>query len=175
MDIRESLLEEHSKQQALKIAGWIGKDEDRFAELVALMLNKEYRISQRAAWVLTHCLDQYPELLLPHLDELIQNLRDNTQHQAIRRNTVRALQFVDIPEELLGEAADICFQFLADVNEPVAVRVHAMSVLWNICQKEPELSEELKLIIEDQWEYGSAGFHSRGRKILKAIAKLRGG
>ncbi|MCB0631186.1 MAG: hypothetical protein R2824_19205 [Saprospiraceae bacterium] len=175
MDIRESLLEEHSKQQALKIAGWIGNDPQRFAVLVELMLDEEYRVGQRAAWVLTHCLDQHPELLQPHLERLIHNLQDNVQHEAVRRNTVRALQFVDIPEELLGETADLCFRYLMDVNEPVAVRVHAMSVLWNICRKEPELSQELKLIIEDQWEYASAGFRSRGRKILKAIAKQEEG
>jgi hypothetical protein len=171
MDIRESLLEEHSKQQAQKIADWVGDDRQRFSQLLDLMLEETYRISQRAAWVMTHCLDQYPGLLQPHLKTLIRHLRDDHPHEAVRRNTVRALQFVEIPEELQGEAADICFNYLLDVNEAVAVRVHAMSVLWNICRQVPELSHELKLIIEDQWEYGTAGFRARGKKILKEIEK----
>lgn len=171
MNIRESLLEEHSKSQAQKIAVWIGDQPERFAELIRLMLEDEYRVSQRAAWVVTHCLDQYPQLIEPHLEKLVYNMRQAGQHDAIRRNTLRALQFVDIPEPLWGEVADIAFQLLVDPKEPVAIRVFAMTVIWNICQHVPELQQELKLIIEDQWDHASAGFRSRGKRILREMEK----
>lgn len=172
MNIRESLLEEHSKKQAQRIAAWIGSDPERFAELISLMLEDEYRVAQRAAWSVTHCLDRYPELIAPHLEVMIYNLRDNQQHPAIRRNTLRALQEADFPESLWGEVADIAFQILVDPQEPAAVRVFAMTVAWNISRRVPELQQELKLIIEDQWEHATAGFRSRGRKILKAMESV---
>lgn len=171
MDIRESLLEEHSKSQAQRIAAWIENDPERFAGLITLMLEDEYRVAQRAAWVVTHCLEKNPHLLEPHLEAMVYNLRRPGQHNAIRRNTLRALQYVDIPEELWGETADVAFDLLIDPNEPAAIRVFAMTVIWNICQHVPELSQELKLIIEDQWEHATAGFRSRGRKILKEMDK----
>ncbi|PHN03565.1 hypothetical protein [Flavilitoribacter nigricans] len=171
MDIRTSLLEEHSKEQAQKIAGWIGDRPERFDELIGLMLEDEYRVAQRAAWVVTHCLDRHPHLIAPHLEKMVLNLRDKRQHDAIRRNTLRALQYVDIPESLWGEIADISFQLLTDPREPAAIRVFAMTVIWNICTHVPELKQELKLIIEDQWEHATAGFRSRGRKILQAMEK----
>ena len=46
-----------------------------------------------------------------------------------------------------------------------------MTVLYNITLKIPELADELKIIIEDQMPYGSAGFKSRGKKILKGLQK----
>lgn len=169
MDIRASLLEEHSKSQILKITNWIDNHPDRFAELIHLMLKDEYRVAQRAAWAVTHCLDKYPQLIGPHLAPMVYNLRNTKQHQAIRRNTLRALQQVNIPEDLWGEVADISFQLLVDPNEPAAVRVFAMTVIWNICQHVPELAQELKLIIEDQWDHATAGFRSRGKRILKEM------
>lgn len=165
------MLAEHSKKQAQKIADWIGTDPERFSVLIRHMLEDEYRISQRAAWVVTHVLERHPHLVRPHLERMVHHLRNPDQHDAVRRNTLRALQYVDLPEALWGEVADIGFQYLADPNEPVAVRIFAMSVVWNICRNVPELKQELKLIIEDQWDHATAGFRSRGRKILREISK----
>lgn len=165
-------MQRYSKQHMQHMASWIGKDAQRFHDLVQLMLDNEEGVSQRAAWALSHCLDQNPELIEPHIATLVHYLRDNTPHDAIKRNTVRVLQNVELEESLWGEVADICFQYLINPQEAAAVRIFSMTVLWNICQKVPELSNELKLIIEDQWEHGSAGFRSRGKKILRAMEKM---
>ena len=79
---------------------------------------------------------------------------------------------MDIPDDLLGITADICFSFLNSCQEPVAIRAHSMTILYNIVKKYPELKEELKVSIEDQIPYGSAGIKNRGNKILKALEKL---
>ena len=94
------------------------------------------------------------------------------RHDAVKRNTVRLLQGVDLPEELMGRVVDICFKFLLDVKEPVAVRVFSMQVLYNICLKEPELADELRIVIEEFMPHGTAGFKSRGKRILKGLQKL---
>ncbi|ELR70412.1 hypothetical protein C900_03766 [Fulvivirga imtechensis AK7] len=168
MNIREEILKEHSKKNALRIAQYIGHDPKRFAELIDCFLGQEYRVTQRAAQVVSCCADRHPELLLPHLDEILLNLRRNI-HVAVKRNTLRVLQYVDLPDHLQGPAADICFKIMGSGNEPVAVKVFAMTVLANICKKEPELKNELRILIEDQMPYGSAGFISRGAKILKHL------
>ena len=168
MNIKNELLKEHSKTQANKIADYIGDDPTRFQILIELMLDAEYRVSQRAAMALSHCVDKHPQLLIPHLDRLIMILR-NEVHVAVTRNTVRLLQEVDIPDHLLGETADICFKLMESSETPIAVKVFSMTVLANICEKEPDLKNELALLIEDQMPYGSAGFRNRGAKILRKI------
>ena len=90
---------------------------------------------------------------------------------AYKRNLLRILQHHSIPESLWGHAADQCFGFLSDPAEPVAVKVFSMSVLYNLTHEIPELGRELKILIEDQFPYGSPGFKSRGGKILKALQK----
>lgn len=168
MDIKDELLKEHSKRQTLKIASYIGNDTNRFADLMSVFVTGPYRVTQRASWVLSHCAEAYPYLVTPYLEKLIDNL-DHEQHDAVKRNTVRLLQFIDIPEDLLGKAADHCFRLLADKTEPVAVRVFSMAVLGNICSKEPALKRELRLLIEEELPYGSAAFLSRAKNILKSL------
>ncbi len=168
MDIKKELLKEHSKAQAEYIANFIGNDAAKFEELMRLFMSSHYRTNQRSAWVLSKCADKYPELIAPHIEPLIKNLKEDI-HVAVKRNTLRVLQEIEIPKDLWGLTVDICFNTLASNQEPIAVKVFAMSVLHNIAQKEPDLKNELKMIIEDQLPYGSAGFKSRAKKILKQL------
>lgn len=172
MDLKTTLLAEHSKAQTMKIVNYIGNNQKRFDQLLDLFLTNEYRISQRAAMAVGHACDAHPYFIEPHLEKVIKNLQDNSVHDAIKRNTVRILQDIDIPEDLLGLAADICFDYLNDPKIAVAIRVFSMTVLFNICKKEPELANELKLVIEDHYEHGTTGFKSRGKKVLKQLNKL---
>lgn len=172
MDIRAALVQEHSREQAHKICDYIGGDQERFEVLLDLFINDEPRVVQRSAWVLSKCADRHPYLIQPHLRTLLENLKKEKIHDAVKRNTVRVLEKVDLPEDLLGLAADLCFDYLADPKEPIAVRVFSMTILYNICVKEPELSNELRLLIEEFLPHGSAGFKSRGKKTLKALKKL---
>ena len=171
MNIEQELLQEHSKAQALRIAGFIDGDPEKFAELMGFYLNSGYRTTQRAAMAVSICTDRHPELIYPYLDKLITNLK-KPAHDAIKRNTVRILQNIEIPERLWGEVWDLCYDFLTDGRQPVAVRAFSMTVLFNLVKKLPGLKNELKIAIEDQMPYGSAGIISRGGKILMKLEKL---
>lgn len=169
MNLVKALLKEHSKAQCNRIVEYIGTDKDRFRELVDVFITANYRINQRAAWPLSYCAEYNPELIKPHLKKLIHNLKRPELHNAVKRNTVRLLQFISIPKSLQGVAAQVCFDFLQNRKEAIAVRVFSMTVLANIAKDQPALKSELKITIEDNMPYGSAGFVSRSRKILKEL------
>lgn len=171
MNIREQLLLVHSKNNAENIADYIGNDQTRFSELITQFTGDDPKVSGRAGMVLSKCADRHPALIDSYLKELILNLKKPVS-DAVKRNTVRILQKADLPEELLGTAADILFSIMENRNEPVAVRVFTMTTLYNICVKFPELANELKLLIEDQMPYGSTGFKNRGAKTLSKLSRL---
>lgn len=171
MDIRKTLISGNSKLTAVSIAEYIQNDEDKFKELMYLFLKDEPLITQRASWAVSHCADRYPELIMPWIKPMIKNLQKDI-NDAVKRNTVRVFQFIDIPENHLGKLADICFRFLGSAKEPIAVKVFSMTILFNMTQKIPEIKNELLPIIEDQLPYGSAGFQARGKKIITALKKL---
>jgi hypothetical protein len=169
MNLVKALLKEHSKAQCNRIVKYIGTDKGRFSELVQVFTTRADRVSQRAAWPLSYCAELHPELLKPHLKNVIQNLNRPGLHDAVKRNTLRFLQFIPIPKSLQGTTTHICFDLLQNRKEAIAVRVFAMTVLANIAKSQPDLKSELKIIIEDNMPIGSAGFVSRGRKILKEL------
>jgi hypothetical protein len=170
VDIKDALLKEHSRSQAIFIHTFIGADRNRFAMLMKLFFGQEYRVTQRAAWVLSLCVEKHPELLKPWLRKMVLNLSRPDLHDAVKRNTLRILQSTRIPKNLQGTAVDLCFRFLKDENEPIAVQVFSISVLHNVCLEEPLLQNELRLVIESKLPYASAGFKSRGRKVLTALS-----
>src|SRR5262245_59879650 len=86
MNIREALLEVHSKAQAEKIADYVGKDSKRFHELMKLMMGPVYRITQRAAWPVSYCVERCPELVKPYFNDLVKQLEREDAHVAVRRN-----------------------------------------------------------------------------------------
>lgn len=168
MNIRSQLLREHSKANALSIVDFVGTDELRFGELLSLFLSDEYRVTQRAAHPLGLLFDRHPHLVQANIGTIIENLK-NDVHVAVKRNTVRMLQSMPIPEEYEGFVMQTCFDYLNSRDEPVAVKVFSMTILANLAVKYPDIKNELALIIEELMEFGTAGILSRGRKILKQL------
>ncbi len=101
---------------------------------------------------------------------MLRKMQEPGVHNAARRNVVRVLQFVEIPQRSLGRVAAACFEELASGTSPAAVKANAMTVLARIARREPELGRELRLIIEQQLPYGPGSFLARARKVLKEIA-----
>ena len=164
--LREALLEVHSREQATKIADYVDEDPERFAELMRCTLGPVYRLSQRAAWPVSYCIERHPELIKPYWGKLAQQLEREDAHVAVRRNVARLLQFVDIPRRYQGRIFDACYNLLADPNETVAVRVFSMTVAARIAKNEPELMEELQMIATKYPQASTAGFRARARRVL---------
>lgn len=173
MNILTILQKEHSKKVSIAVANWIGNDSNRFAALIAIIVGNEKDIANRAAWVLPSINDKHIDALIqPHLKELIP-LLGKPVHDGIKRNIVRLLQFTSIPQKLQGITLEHCFQLLNNPKEAVAIRVFAMTVLYNLTLQEPDLAHELYDCIEMYMEGALPAYKSRGGKILKALNKLK--
>ncbi|UXX78597.1 hypothetical protein N7E81_14645 [Reichenbachiella carrageenanivorans] len=168
MDLKKQLALVHSKENARLIADHIASDEDRFAELMQLFFYPEYRVSQRAAHAVSHCVDAYPHLLLPYIGPMIEYLQSNPE-VAIRRNTVRLLQSQEIPEAFQGILLEKCFEYLQQAHETAAVKAFSMTIIHRFTKQYPELKPELKLVIEDVLLHATPGVMNRGKKILKDL------
>ena len=166
MNIREVLQSEHSKRQTLAIVEYIGNDEAKFRELVEIFLEGEYRLTQRSVWSFSYCVEKYPHLVEPYLEILIAQLERNNAHDSVKRNIVRMLQFIEIPEDLLGKIYSVCLDFIDNPKEPVATRAFAISVAAKIAKPEPDLIRELQLVVNKHLKYSSAAFKSRANKVL---------
>ena len=100
MDLRKAILAEHSKAQTNKILKWVGSNQKRFDELFHLFLNDEYRVVQRAAWPLSYCVIDNPQLIRKHFAKLVKSMKKPGLGDSVKRNTVRLLQHIEISHEI---------------------------------------------------------------------------
>ena len=167
MNLREEILKEHSKAQRDKIIEWVGDAQQRFDDLFRLFLKDENRVSQRASWPVSYCVEAHPEFMQHHLKELLQNLERPNLHDAIKRNTIRLLQEIPIPEKYHGQVMNICFGYVENPTEAVAIKAFSLTVLGNLAIQYPEIIPEIKLLIEDQLPHQTAAFKSRAKRLMK--------
>ncbi|MDB5277559.1 MAG: hypothetical protein JWR61_2514 [Ferruginibacter sp.] len=167
MHLEDEILKEHSREQCNTIVQWVGKSQQRFDELFALFLRGEYRITQRASWPLSYCVEAHPEFIKNHFENLLNNLQRPGVHDAVKRNTIRLLQYADIPEKFRGRVMDMCFKSVASPTEAVAIKAFSLTVLGNLAKLYPEILPEIKLLVREQLPYQTAAFKSRAKPFLQ--------
>ena len=172
IDYETLLMQQLSRRHMDYVAHCIGDDEKEFQRLMLIVLYGREPVVQRAAWAMDVCLETHPELLSPYVETLIDAL-PRFSNNGVRRQVVKALAVRNIPEKLEGQLADLCFEWLQSPDMPVAIKVHCMQILANITSRHPDLAGELRTVISEQIPRNSAGFSSRGRKILKELCHAK--
>lgn len=168
MNLRKTILQEHSKTQTSKIVKWVGDSQQRFDELVNLFLNDEYRVVQRAAWPMSYIVIAHPVLIKKHLKRIIDNLSKPSNPDAVKRNTLRLMQHINIPRSLHGRVMELCFGYISSHTEKAAIKAFSLTVLENLSKEYPEIKSEIKVIIEDRWDVETPAFKVRARRFLTA-------
>jgi hypothetical protein len=171
LNLRGTILAEHSKKQCNKIVAWVGSDRKRFGELMQLMLHDEYRVAQRVAYPISYCVRNHPSLLLPWFAKMIKRMQDKDVHVAVRRNALRIFEDIDIPKKYCGVLYELSDQYLHDLTQAVAVRAFALTVMLNISRKYPELQNEVRINAESLTQCGIPALESRSRQALSELAK----
>lgn len=167
MHIQSALQKEYSKKNTENIAEYILSNDERLAELMEIYLSGPSELAQ-AAWVLGKLAGK-TDLLSAYLPQLINKLKEADVHDTEKRNALKVWSCMEIPSTYHGDVTMICFDLLAKKAETVGVKVFSMIILQKIVMDEPGLINELRFTIEEQMPYASAGFRSRGKKVLKAI------
>ena len=147
----------------------IANNPDYYEMLMDIALYHPSEKSWRAAYMIDKINDDFPELILPFIDKIILQLKEE-KRSSKKRHFLKLLSQNLIPEKNFGFLVEYCLETLKSAKEPPAVRVHAMQVLYNISEKEFDLKSEILLVIEHEMEFHStAGILSRGKKLTKKL------
>ena len=165
MDYETLLMKQLSRQHIDYVAHCIGDNNNEFDKLMKIVLHGKEPVVQRAAWAMTACLEKHPEWLSPYVEIIINNISLYTNN-GVRRNLIKGLANCKIPEHHKGLIVDISFRWIQSSETPVGIKVHCLQILSNIAKQYPEIASELQTVIIEQIPRNSAGFASRGRKIL---------
>lgn len=160
------LLKSYSKQSCQQVVDWVGDSATRFKQLVAVLTGEDPLLVQRAAWPFTYVVQQHPELIHAHFAAVLDRMEEDGWHDAVRRNIVRALEYVKLNTRTEGRVMNTCFRFLTDPSEKAAVKASCITVLGKLAEKYPEIKPELETAIRDQWDREGASFRARARQVL---------
>jgi hypothetical protein len=170
MNLKNFIPEKHSRENNAKVVALIGINKQLFGELISFIITDDRKLAARAAWIASEICRLHPGLIKPHLKNLVNHLQNKNTDDAVKRNTLRILQWVAIPSALHGILMNICFEIIISGQEPPAVKANALTILDNLRERYPEISDELKTIIESGYETESPAFKSRASKILKKLS-----
>jgi len=168
--LKELILVEHSKRQALFILAFVNDKESRFDDLMELFFCNKTLLAQRAAFAVSHILEESPQLAGKYEYQLV-NLLNKRVHDANKRCIVKFYMTHEVSEVNTSLMIDNCFKLLMDPKGAIAIKASAMSVLFNFSKIYPDLQIELKAVIESQLKNGSTGFLNRANKILNHLNK----
>jgi len=143
-------------------------DDQLFEQIFHFIFSDDPKIAWRSCWIIDSASEDYPDLLTDKIPAIISGLL-TTKNSSLKRHFTRILCRYKIPDEYLGEVVDRSFLLLS-TNEPAAVRVFAMQLLFNIAQDFPDLKVELICYLDNLLEEGaSAGFINRATKLLRKL------
>ncbi|WP_372751325.1 hypothetical protein [Labilibaculum sp.] len=155
------------KKEAKIIAQTIANNPENLAQLWKLCLSDK-KHSWRASWLLDKVYEISPHLvrpLIPQMVLLIPQLNDTSK----MRQFLKLISLESLPNNISGEFITTCFELLISKKSAIAVKVYAMQILFNFSRQEPDIKNELAIIIEEGIKNESGGYCSRACKILKAL------
>jgi len=167
-DLRSLLLAEMSRRNTDFVKEIVLSNPALFDALLKLALLNEEPVSRRAMWVVDVASEAEPEILLPHINDLIAAI-NSFQHDGLKRHSLRMLSRYDLTMEQFLPILDLCFDFMRSEKESVAVRYQAMHLLYKMSEKEAGLKNEIVSSIELQMLDKSSGLRNQCLKLLKKL------
>lgn len=169
------------RQNRLMAAQWVLAHPQHFKELLEIGLKNDPALSHRANWVLEFVCLKKLALLLPNLDYFFEHLPFVNGDASVRplshiceilcikyfkeNDTLITPFFTTKHKETLIE---VCFNWLL-TPQKVACEVRAITCLYYLGTAYPWIHPELKSIIGKNISIKSAGYKSRGLKILDKL------
>ncbi|MES3017540.1 MAG: hypothetical protein V4721_07175 [Bacteroidota bacterium] len=163
------------KKEAMSLAA---ENTNALIGVLDLCLHCNYEIAFRAAWILEIAAENNPEEFGLYLDEFT-NVYINLRNLSGQRHFTKILMSLTknagrrdlLSEQKLAILVETTFEWLIDLQTPVAVRVNCMDILFNLKDKSDWIADELRAQIEFQLQNGSPALQSRGKRILNKLAR----
>jgi 8-oxo-dGTP diphosphatase len=173
-DLKQMINSMMSMQEADWVANSAIENPAIFNKLLEYSYSKDRKLAFRASWTLSKACDQFPELIYPHLPQIVESI-PLFDYESVQRSFLRIISLTDITEltgRHHGILADHCFAMLSSGFSAIAIKAYSMEILYKLSLIYPELRNELSTSINILMEDASAGIIARGRMILKKINEI---
>ena len=164
----EVFLPDTSRITADMAAHHIANNPAIFHEVVNWSFEAKYPFNMRASRVIQIYSASEPKLIIRMLDDIITKLVQ-TKNSSVRRNFLMILVEKVPMESLISQPLllNSCFDWLVSDNEPVSLKYYALKLLIRYSKVEPDLMNELTIIMNALEVESSKGLKNYWSKISK--------
>lgn len=173
-DLKQMINSMMSMQEADWVANSAIENPAIFNKLIEYSYSSDRKLAFRASWTLSKVCDLSPELIYPHLPQVVESIM-KFDNESVQRSFLRIISLSDMTKLTArhhGILADHCFTMLKSGVSAIAIKAYSMDILYKLSLLYPELANELSSSIGIVMEDGSAGLIARGKMILKKISEI---
>lgn len=166
---RDKLSEPSCKTMIESLVQDISLHPDTFPYMYRLMEDEDHIISWHAMWTCEKISERYPDWFDTLYDDLIKKLF-SCKHSGSKRLLLSILYNLAIPTPFPVELLNFCMDRMLLPQESIGVQALAIRMAYRLCLKEPELLQELDIILNNaDTESYSRGVKSTIRSIQEKI------
>lgn len=147
----------------------VGDNPKYFKELINLSLQEKAPLNWRAARVVLLCIEDYPKLFIPYVNEIAKlfiTFKTDGLKRAYAHILSKYIKLID--EDYLSEIIDVCFNYMLS-NQKIAVKYNCMKLLFETSKIFPDLKAELKSSIDFNLTENVFRMNGEIKKIYKQI------
>lgn len=170
--LKDLILAEHSKAQALVIVDIIRQKPELIDDLLAYTFANEEPLSRRAAWPLRIIQDKNPKLLEGKIDLIINQL-ETIKSIPVLRNIISLLANAKIPENKASFLLDYSAKTILNPNSSIAVIAHSTDLFINMAKGEIILIKELQLMLSQIAQNSRGGIIAKLHHVNKYLKMLQ--
>ncbi|HEX2898165.1 MAG TPA: hypothetical protein VHS96_00445 [Bacteroidia bacterium] len=167
--LHAGLLQDASDANLRQWGAHIVENDLALADLLAL-IHAEKKVATRFSWMLGGIVERDPQRLRPVIPYLFTR-RKEILILNFERSLAKFFALAGIPSEIEGEAVEALFQWLMDPKVLLSTRIFAMAALDRYCVQQPELRNELRLVLE---RIASDNGGSLEKKAMGILGKGKG-
>lgn len=174
IDIKEALSIESSRVLIDAVVEHIISDPLLFDQLYILIFSEKYPVNMRAAWAMMHACKRNPDFFIPYTNNVTLQKCLSHPNNGVRRCCLKIIsEYMNFNLlEDKGFILDFGFNIIENPSEAVANKVYAMEIIYKICKNEPDLANEVLILLKTMLEEDQLpGFRSKANKIVKALNK----
>ncbi|MBR4840230.1 MAG: hypothetical protein IK005_07130 [Paludibacteraceae bacterium] len=176
MEKIKEILRSHrlNKYEIEQIAESIGKNAEKIHTLL-LWAQEEDPFAWHAWWVCDHLAKGDHMLFCEHYGAIIRQLLES-HHDGKQRLMLNVLMNTQSSDPISIPLLNFCLDNMLSPKKSTAVQASCIKMAYKLCQKEPELLPELKVILENaDPDFFTPATKGVTTKVLKAIGKAQRG
>lgn len=135
-----------------------------------IIIENEYPYQWRAAWFFEQTIYNHPEFANLFLDKIL-DFMPKYNHPGQLRHSLKVILLTDVSLWDFGIMLKLGYDLMLSENQPPAIRVYALEIVFKIVLYEPDLKREFIDSLHLINDGSSKGIKSRVRRTLDKLVR----